>query len=99
MTLFGALLGVLGALTAVPLAAMIQIFLQELTTARREKVAEAKEALEGVSGGATGPSRWRKAGGGNRTLVISLEGWGSTIELHPRRHIEAILTGGRYRDR
>ena len=24
------------------------------------------------------------AGDGNRTRVISLEGWGSTIELHPR---------------
>ena len=24
------------------------------------------------------------AGEGNRTLVISLEGWGSAIELHPR---------------
>jgi predicted PurR-regulated permease PerM len=46
VTLFGALLGVLGALTAVPLAAMIQIFVQELTTARREKVAAAKAALE-----------------------------------------------------
>jgi predicted PurR-regulated permease PerM len=42
VTLFGALLGVLGALTAVPLAAMIQIFVQELTRARRERVAEAK---------------------------------------------------------
>jgi predicted PurR-regulated permease PerM len=42
VTLFGALLGVLGALTAVPLAAMIQIFVQELTKARRERVAEAK---------------------------------------------------------
>jgi predicted PurR-regulated permease PerM len=42
VTLFGALLGVLGALTAVPLAAMIQIFVQELTQARREKVASAK---------------------------------------------------------
>ena len=31
VTLFGALLGVLGALTAVPLAATIQIFVQELT--------------------------------------------------------------------
>ena len=49
VTLFGALLGVLGALTAVPLAAMIQIFIQEVTTARREKVAEAKAALERVS--------------------------------------------------
>ena len=42
VTLFGALLGVLGALTAVPLAAMIQIFVKELTRARRERVAEAK---------------------------------------------------------
>ena len=38
VTLFGALLGVLGALTAVPLAATIQIFIQELTKARREQV-------------------------------------------------------------
>jgi hypothetical protein len=26
---------------------------------------------------------WMEAGGGNRTRVISLEGWSSTIELHP----------------
>src|SRR4051794_12733018 len=45
VSLFGALLGVLGALTAVPLAATIQIFLQELTKSRREKVAAAKAAL------------------------------------------------------
>jgi predicted PurR-regulated permease PerM len=45
VTLFGALLGVLGALTAVPLAAMIQIFVQELTKARRDRVAAAKAAL------------------------------------------------------
>ena len=45
VTLFGALLGVLGALTAVPLAAMIQIFVQELTKARRERVAATKAAL------------------------------------------------------
>ena len=44
VTLFGALLGVLGALTAVPLAATIQIFVQELTKARREKVSDAREA-------------------------------------------------------
>jgi predicted PurR-regulated permease PerM len=42
VTLFGALLGVLGALTAVPLAATIQIFVQELTKARRGKVAESR---------------------------------------------------------
>jgi predicted PurR-regulated permease PerM len=42
VTLFGALLGVLGALTAVPLAATIQIFVQELTKARRARVAAAK---------------------------------------------------------
>jgi len=45
VTLFGSLLGVLGALTAVPLAAMIQIFVQELTKARRERVAAAKAVL------------------------------------------------------
>jgi predicted PurR-regulated permease PerM len=46
VTLFGALLGVLGALTAVPLAATIQIFIQELTKARRAEVAAANAALE-----------------------------------------------------
>jgi predicted PurR-regulated permease PerM len=45
VTLFGALLGVLGALTAVPLAATLQIFVQELTKARREKVEEARLEL------------------------------------------------------
>ena len=49
VTLFGALLGVLGALTAVPLAAVIQIFVQELTKARREKVAAAHAALEAAA--------------------------------------------------
>jgi predicted PurR-regulated permease PerM len=46
VTLFGALLGVLGALTAVPLAATVQILVQELTKARREQVAAANAALE-----------------------------------------------------
>ncbi len=45
VTLFGALLGVLGALTAVPLAATLQIFIQELTKTRRERVALAAAAL------------------------------------------------------
>ena len=45
VTLFGALLGVLGALTAVPLAATLQIFVQELTKARRAEVADAKSVL------------------------------------------------------
>jgi predicted PurR-regulated permease PerM len=44
VTLFGALLGVLGALTAVPLAATIQIFVQELTKARREQVSRERVA-------------------------------------------------------
>ena len=48
VTLFGALLGVLGALTAVPLAATVQIFIQELTKARRETIAAAKEVPEGI---------------------------------------------------
>jgi predicted PurR-regulated permease PerM len=42
VTLFGALLGVLGALTAVPLAATLQILIQELTKARRAEVASIK---------------------------------------------------------
>jgi predicted PurR-regulated permease PerM len=46
VTLFGALLGVLGALTAVPLAATIQIFVRELTRARREEVAAARAAAD-----------------------------------------------------
>jgi predicted PurR-regulated permease PerM len=45
VTLFGALLGVLGALTAVPLAATLQIFIQELTKARREHVTAARAQL------------------------------------------------------
>ena len=44
VTLFGALLGVLGALTAVPLAATVQILTQELTKARREKVSATRAA-------------------------------------------------------
>jgi predicted PurR-regulated permease PerM len=46
VTLFGSLLGVLGALTAVPLAATIQIFVQELTKARRAEVAAARAAID-----------------------------------------------------
>jgi len=56
VTLFGALLGVLGALTAVPLAATLQIFIQELTKARREKVAEARVANEPPSDSAPATS-------------------------------------------
>jgi len=44
VTLFGALLGVLGALTAVPIAATIQIFVQELTKERRARMAALREA-------------------------------------------------------
>jgi predicted PurR-regulated permease PerM len=47
VSLFGALLGVLGALTAVPLAATIQIFVRELTAARRAKVAATKAPAVG----------------------------------------------------
>ena len=35
------------------------------------------------------------AGDGNRTHAISLEGWSSTIELHPRNPIlEKLVEGG-----
>jgi predicted PurR-regulated permease PerM len=42
VTVFGALLGVLGALIAVPLTGSIQIVVQELTAARRERIAALK---------------------------------------------------------
>jgi predicted PurR-regulated permease PerM len=47
VSLFGSLLGVLGALTAVPLAATIQIFVREITAARRAQVADAKMPAPG----------------------------------------------------
>jgi putative heme transporter len=50
VTLFGALLGVLGALTAVPLAATLQIVIQELTKARRERITAAAAAIPPAGG-------------------------------------------------
>ena len=32
-----------------------------------------------------------RAGEGNRTLTTSLEGWGSTVELHPQRCLQFFL--------
>ena len=46
VTLFGALLGVLGALVAVPVTASLQIVAQEVTKARRATVEAARSALE-----------------------------------------------------
>ena len=46
VTLFGALLGVLGALVAVPVTASLQLVLQEVTKARRARIAEIREAAE-----------------------------------------------------
>ncbi len=46
VTLFGALLGVLGALVAVPVTASLQIVAQEVTKARRATIAAARSALE-----------------------------------------------------
>jgi predicted PurR-regulated permease PerM len=46
VTVFGALLGVLGALVAVPLVASTQIVVRELTTDRRARAAAAKAALK-----------------------------------------------------
>jgi predicted PurR-regulated permease PerM len=46
VTLFGALLGVLGALVAVPVTASLQIVAQEVTKARRATVAAAQAALD-----------------------------------------------------
>jgi predicted PurR-regulated permease PerM len=49
VTVFGALLGVLGALIAVPLAGSIQIVVQELTAARRERAAALTAQAEAVA--------------------------------------------------
>jgi len=46
VTVFGALLGPLGAIVAVPIMASIQITLGEITTDRRARVAEARALLE-----------------------------------------------------
>ena len=46
VTIFGALLGVLGALVAVPVTASLQIIVTEVTRTRRAIVAEARAALE-----------------------------------------------------
>jgi predicted PurR-regulated permease PerM len=49
VTIFGALLGVLGALVAVPVTASLQIVAIEVTRTRRAMVAEARAALESPS--------------------------------------------------
>jgi predicted PurR-regulated permease PerM len=51
VTIFGALLGVLGALVAVPVTASLQIVAIEVTRTRRAIVAEARTALETSTGG------------------------------------------------
>ena len=59
VTIFGALLGVLGALVAVPVTASLQIVAIEVTRTRRAMVAEARAALEASSaepGDAAAPS-------------------------------------------
>ena len=47
-------------------------------------------------------SYWRissGAGDGNRTRVSSLEGWCSTIELHPQIHLSAVSALGFYHEK
>jgi putative heme transporter len=56
VTVFGALLGVLGALVAVPLAGSIQIVVQELTAARRERFAAATSDAEPEPAAAVEPA-------------------------------------------
>jgi len=50
VTIFGALLGVLGALVAVPVTASLQIIAQEVTKARRATIGTARAALEHPDG-------------------------------------------------
>ena len=49
VTIFGALLGVLGALIAVPVTASIQIIVREITADRRARVAEARAAADAAA--------------------------------------------------
>ena len=49
---------------------------------RRQRGEAAPEA--GPAGREAPPARDARAGGGDRTRITSLEGWGSTIELRPR---------------
>jgi predicted PurR-regulated permease PerM len=55
VTLFGALLGVLGALVAVPVTASLQIVVLEVTKAHRARIAEIRAAAEGPPAEAVGP--------------------------------------------
>jgi predicted PurR-regulated permease PerM len=55
VTLFGALLGVLGALVAVPITASLQIVLKEVTTAHRARIAELRAAAEAPAAEAAVP--------------------------------------------
>ena len=50
------------------------------------------------------PSRYKKAkangaGEGNRTLTASLEGWNSTVELHPRKTLTTLRRFSRLRSK
>ncbi|HEU0245471.1 MAG TPA: AI-2E family transporter [Gaiellaceae bacterium] len=56
VTVFGALLGVLGALVAVPLTGSIQIVVQELTAERRRRLAAVSAGVEQVPAAETGAS-------------------------------------------
>jgi predicted PurR-regulated permease PerM len=49
VTVFGALLGVLGALVAVPVTASLQLIVQEVTKARRATMAAARAAQEAAA--------------------------------------------------
>ena len=55
VTLFGALLGVLGALVAVPVTASLQLVLQEVTKARRTRIAEVRAQVESAAGASAAP--------------------------------------------
>jgi len=56
VTIFGALLGVLGALVAVPVTASLQIIVREITADRRARVAEARAAREAFDAAETPPA-------------------------------------------
>ena len=63
VTIFGALLGVLGALVAVPVTASLQIVITEVTRTRRAIVAEARAALQPPAEGPDDPAAAEPAAG------------------------------------
>ena len=74
-----------GVLTAWPRGQMAPQVGFEPTTARLTAECSTTELLRNNDIAGKKPIKFFGAGEGNRTLIISLEGWGFTTKLHPHR--------------